>query len=78
MELHVKSAYMELTEPLPCKCGGSTFVDWWKSFQGEEQVFVRCSKCGSFGKDEETEEQAVESWNKEINDGLQENKQEAG
>jgi hypothetical protein len=66
-----------MEQPLPCNCGGSAFVDWWKSFQGEDQIFVRCSKCGTLGSNEPTEALSIESWNKEINNGLQKTRQKA-
>ena len=52
-------------ELLPCKCGGiPEWVKLWvsKRYDG----FVRCPKCGREGRTYTSKQNAVKSWNKEI------------
>ena len=61
MEPHAKPASME---PRACECGKEPFVDYWRSFGGHNETFVRCQHCGLIGPVGETEEEAINLWNR--------------
>ena len=65
MEQPASNALM-VQEPKQCpECAKTdVFVDWWFNHKAQkEEVFVRCTKCGTLGEPGNDEAHAVELWN---------------
>ena len=59
-----------MTEKLkPCPfCGGRAVEDHWEGFMDESFYKIKCFKCEGQTKEYRKYEQAIEAWNRRVNE----------